>query len=275
MTSPTNEQKKVMMQQAFDLVADGYDNDSMRFFHSSAKHMVGLLGLKGDEKVLDVNTGTGAVALALAEHLPEGEITGIDLSQGMLNQAALKARQNGFKQITLLQMDMEKLAFPDQTFDVITCGFGLFFIEDMVSCLRNMKSKLKPKGKLVLTSFAEGAFEPWTTLAMDKLLNLGLQIPESLSWQRLQNEDLHQKLFSDASFSVSNTEQKPMGYFLEDEKSWFDILWFSGFRGLLNQLSEPDLKTFKNEHLTEIAQHKTDQGLKLTVDILFSVGIND
>ena len=79
-------QRKIMIKDTFNTVASGYDNRASRFFLESAKHLVTYLDLKGNESVLDVATGTGYAALAIAENMAHGHVTGIDFSVGMTAQ---------------------------------------------------------------------------------------------------------------------------------------------------------------------------------------------
>ena len=82
-----------MIQQSFDAASVGYDNEAMRFFDKSAQHLAGFLSLKGHENILDVSTGTGKGALEFARCLTAGHVIGIDLSEGMLKQAQMKAQE--------------------------------------------------------------------------------------------------------------------------------------------------------------------------------------
>ncbi len=69
-----------------------------------------------------------------------------------------------------------------------------------------------------------------------------------------------------------NTQVVQVGYYLAGFDEWWDILWFSGFRGMLNQLSAPELEQFRQAHRIEIEQYVTDKGIWLNVEILISVG---
>ena len=53
------QQRKTMLKETFNTVSEGYDKKALRFFPDSARHMAALLGLRGDERVLDVACGTG------------------------------------------------------------------------------------------------------------------------------------------------------------------------------------------------------------------------
>jgi ubiquinone/menaquinone biosynthesis C-methylase UbiE len=83
----SNKQRKAMIQNGFDTVAEGYDHPSLCFFPETASRLVVQLQLKPTDKLLDVCTGTGCVALTAAEKLSWGKVTGIDFSSGMLQQA--------------------------------------------------------------------------------------------------------------------------------------------------------------------------------------------
>ncbi len=103
MTNPTDNQKrKDMIQNGFDTVAAGYDHPSLSFFPETARRLIEHLQLNTSDKLLDVCTGTGVVALTAAEKLSQGKVTGIDLSSGMLKQATKKAIEKGFINTTAM-----------------------------------------------------------------------------------------------------------------------------------------------------------------------------
>lgn len=125
------EQIKAIVQGTFNAVADGYDDPTLRFFPACAKQLADLLDLRGDERVLDVATGTGHAALELAARLPRGRAMGVDFSAGMLAQARRKAAARGVANVEFAEMDMLDLRFEGQPFDAALCSFGIFFVEDM------------------------------------------------------------------------------------------------------------------------------------------------
>jgi len=264
-------QRKEFIRQTFNTVAPGYDRPALRYFQDSAAHLVSQLQLIGDEHVLDVATGTGAVALTLAHYLPRGQVTGIDMADGMLRQAADKARERGLSNVAFQTMDMTALNFPPDSFHCATAAFALFFVEDMAACLRGIVQRLKPGGQVMACGFSETAFAPNVDLFLARLERYGVAIPP-LGWKRLSDEGLNHALLSTAGLEDIRVVRHDLSYPLADAEGWWEVLWYAGFRGLLNQLSEPDLIRFRAEHLAEIAALDEGQGVPLRLEVLYARG---
>ena len=91
----------------FNLVATKYDNPSLRFFPLCADKLVDYAKIKPGNKVLDIATGTGVVAMAAAQCLSNGgRIQAIDLSENMLQQAQTKLNDAGFDNIDFHRVRM-------------------------------------------------------------------------------------------------------------------------------------------------------------------------
>ncbi len=107
--------------------------------------------------VLDLATGSGDVAFALARGLPETvEITGMDFCQPMLDQAeAKKARSPRYAKIRFAAGDAMALPAPDAAFDVLTISFGLRNVADRHRALGEMHRVLRPGGTLFVLEFSQ------------------------------------------------------------------------------------------------------------------------
>ena len=252
--------KKQGLQNTFDTVAEGYDHPALSFFPETAKCLVDYLQLstKTGITLLDVCTGTGVVALQAAQANPAHRITGIDLSSGMLAQAQLKADQHRLDNIDFVQMDLDHLNFPEKHFDHATCSFGLFFLDDMQQGLRNIASVVKPKGKIAISTFNEGAFEPLSTLFLDRYESLGFEVPP-LSWKQMTTDQQLHELFSSVGIHTVDIYRENFGLQMTSADDWWDAVWNAGYRGLLAAMSETELAQFKEAHLKEVQQY-CDQG---------------
>ena len=262
---------KQKIRQSFNDAAIGYDKPAMRFFSASADLLAQSMRLDGNQHILDIATGTGALATACAVRLPHGHVTGIDLSENMLAQAQAKALRLGLSNLTYKIMDMELLDFPANYFDGACCGFGVFFLPDMQAALKKVVYTVKPGACLALSSFSTGLLEPLSIQFFNDMQKYGVPAPD-MSWKRLDHPDKHRDLFHSAGLERVETHEKQVGYYLSDVQQWWDVLWNTGFRGMLNQLSETDLSRFRDEHLAHIETFASEQGLWLDVRILLSVG---
>lgn len=232
--------------------------------------MIHILDLQPGEKVLDVATGTGLVAIAAAQRiLPGGRVHGIDLAEAMINKAQFNCQKHALDNIDFHVMDAEQLEFHSQYFDVITCGFGLFFLPDIPAALKQWFRVLKPGGRVIFTSFTKQTFKPYADLFRSRIEAMGVVSPP-LAWQRLSEPATCTDLMQAAGFIQTQAEVIQMGYHLASENDWWEILWNSGFRGILNGLSAAQLAQFRVQHLAEIAGHKDKDGLWLNVEVIFS-----
>jgi len=106
--------------------------------------------------ILDVATGTGDMAIMLTKQLTGAHVTGVDISNGMLEIGRQKiARLQLEQQIVLQTGDSEALEFPDAHFDAITVAFGVRNFENLERGLREMLRVLKPGGRLIVLEFSQ------------------------------------------------------------------------------------------------------------------------
>ena len=263
--------RKKMIQKGFDTVAKGYDHPSLFFFPETAKRMIAHLNLEGNESLLDVCTGTGVVALAAAEKLHNGSVTGIDLSSGMLQQAQIKATERKLYNAEFIQMDLEKLSLPEQNFDVATSSFGLFFLEDMKQGLSTIASRVKDGGKVAISTFTGDAFSPMSEMFLECYESFGKEVP-ALSWKRLNTTEHVEDHFCHVNISNLNIHHEALGYQMTDKQMWWDVVWNAGYRNFLNQLNDEQLVEFKIKHMADIEQLLGDDGIWFNVEVLIAVG---
>ena len=117
-----------------------------------------ILALKDihPQTILDVATGTGDVALLTYKLLQPKQITGIDISDGMLALGREKIAKAGLQNIIqLTNADSETIPYQDNHFDAITVAFGVRNFEHLEKGLTEMLRVLKPGGKLAVLEFSQ------------------------------------------------------------------------------------------------------------------------
>jgi ubiquinone/menaquinone biosynthesis C-methylase UbiE len=237
------QQQKAMLKETFDIVAEGYDNRPLRFFPDSAKQLAAFLDLRGGELVLDVATGTGHAALAVAGRLPQGRVTGVDFSRRMLDQAVRKAASQNVGNVEFLERDMQDLGFPAGSFDAAICSFGIFFAGDMDAQLARIAAAVRPGGQVALSGFQENYFHPLKELMVKRLSGYGVEPPPP-TWKRVATEAGCRELFAKAGIGDVRVELRNVGYFLDDADGWWEVVWNAGFRRLVARLPQEDQERF-------------------------------
>ena len=150
--------KKTQVRQMFDGISPQYD--LMNRIISGGidikwrKNVVSMLIEKQPEKILDVATGTGDLAIALLQ-TKATEIIGIDISEGMLDIGKQKVRNNQWDQKIKMQIgDSENIDYPDDYFDAATVAFGLRNFENLDKGLSEILRVLRPGGDLIILETA-------------------------------------------------------------------------------------------------------------------------
>ncbi len=146
--------KKEQVTEMFDKVSSNYDvlNRVLTFGIdiSWRKHVVALVKEGNAQKVLDIATGTGDLAIMMAK-ADISDVTGLDISPGMLNIGIQKVKDEGLNgKVDMVIGDSEKLPFEEGTFDAITVAFGVRNFENLELGLREILRVLKPKGTLTV-----------------------------------------------------------------------------------------------------------------------------
>jgi ubiquinone/menaquinone biosynthesis C-methylase UbiE len=224
--------------------------------------------LKGNEALLDVATGTGHVAVRAAQRLTDGRVTGIDISDKMLQKARAKADGLNLRNITFKCCDIEDMGFVDVSFDTASCSFGIFFLPDMENGLRCISKVLKPVGRIFLTSFTPGLMQPLRGMLVDRLNGYGIE--ESHFSARVDTAEKIEALLKSADLKDIHIQSRQVGYYLNDESQWREILLNTAYRNLLAKLPDGELEPFMEAHLREIAQTANENGIWLEVEVLFA-----
>jgi demethylmenaquinone methyltransferase / 2-methoxy-6-polyprenyl-1,4-benzoquinol methylase len=151
--------KAQTVRRVFDSVAERYDvmNDLMSLgLHRAWKTFaLAVARPRPGERILDVATGSGDLAVALCRRTePGGEVWISDINRRMLERGRDRLLDEGLA-VPALQCDAERLPFPAGYFDCVTVGFGLRNMTHKDAALAEMTRVLKPGGRLVVLEFSK------------------------------------------------------------------------------------------------------------------------
>lgn len=137
----TEQDKKEQVREMFDRIAPAYDrlNHTLSFQIDKLwrRHVVRIVRRMQPRRILDVATGTGDLALAMARRMRGVQVLGVDLSENMLAEARRKATACGLDERVVLSLgDAERLEVADASVDVVTVAFGVRNFGDLGAGLR-------------------------------------------------------------------------------------------------------------------------------------------
>jgi len=160
-TTVSSADKARLVRGVFDSVASKYDlmNDLMSGgLHRMWKRFaVAEAGVRPGHLVLDLAGGTGDLARAFARRVgDEGRVVLADINRAMLEQGRRRLVDAGIGgNLSIVQVDAEKLPFADGSFDRVCIAFGLRNVTDKAAALASMWRVLKPGGKLLVLEFSK------------------------------------------------------------------------------------------------------------------------
>ncbi len=133
----------------FEEAAPRYDSSGAQFAGPVAEQLVALATPRPGDQVLDAGCGAGAIAVRCARAIsPGGQVTGLDLSEGMLRRTAAEAAARGFGNVRTRRGDAGQPPFTPASFDTVLASLVLYLLPDTGQALRNWREVLKPGGTL-------------------------------------------------------------------------------------------------------------------------------
>ncbi len=259
---------------SFSRAAPGYDGEPLQFLRSSAEFLVNSLALKkSPQKILDVATGTGRAAILSAQAVqPDGFVTAVDISTGMLQQAEQNACQAGIKNIQFGQANAEQLEFEDNVFDVVLCSSGIYIMRNIPQCISEWKRVVNRGGKVAFSTFGKGILEPMMSMFESSLSAYGVEIISPTPLYRLNTEENCRELLESAGLNNIKILTKQSGYYLPSAKEWLILVNHSGFRFPLERLNKTYLNQFLEEHQAAVSRLATARGICLEVPLIVAIG---
>lgn len=163
-----NSAKKDQVAKMFDNISGNYD--FLNHFLSLGidiiwrRKAIKLLKSIAPKQILDVATGTGDFAIEALKLNPQ-KVTGVDISEGMLEVGRVKMKERKLDdRIELLYGDSEKLPFGENKFDAVIVAFGVRNFENLENGLAEMLRVVKPGGKVVVLEFSKPRKFPFKQL---------------------------------------------------------------------------------------------------------------
>lgn len=220
--------------------------------------------------MLDVCCGSGASAIPAAEAVgPRGSVTGVDLAANLLELARTKAQQRGLANISFETGDMTNLRFETGSFDTVVCVFGIFFVPDMETALRELTRVLRPGGRLAITTWGPRFFEPASTAFWNSVRAVRSDLYKGFNpWDRISEVDTLRSLLASVAVDVeviAEADSQPVN----SPEDWWAMVRGSGYRGTIDQLSTAEREQVHAENLDFIRRERIQT---VEANVIYGVG---
>ena len=254
-------------------MAEVADREALRFSVFCADWLVAHLHPASGDKILDVFTGTGALALAASQAVgPAGRVIAIDTAESLLARLESKISKFGIANIDVHTMDAVHLDFRRDYFQHTACSLGLFWLSDPRAALREWVRVTRPGGSVSLAVFAPQAFQPQLGLLLQRIAQVSGSLDTAISWEQASRREALLVFLRDAGLVDVTVQEEQLGYHLRDAQEWWEVVWHSSLRMLVEQVPEAQRDQLRTEHLAEVATLATADGLWLDVPVLFAQG---
>ncbi len=252
--SPNIEYEKQTIDGVFSRAASTYDHIGPRFFSYFGPRLISHAQIQPGSQLLDIATGRGAVLFPAAAAVgPTGKVHGIDISAAMIEATRQEIAQRGLSHVTVQPMDAETLQFPDESFDVVCCGFAIFFFPQLEKALAEIRRVLRPGGKFVTSTWGPKD-ERWEWHS--ELFRTWLPRPEPAEEKEEADSTTVKPVFDTpegmtaivtrAGFVQPQVMLDQRDFLYADEETWWQTQWSHGAR----------------RGVEAIQRHRGDEGLQ-------------
>jgi ubiquinone/menaquinone biosynthesis C-methylase UbiE len=242
----------------YNAAADFYDASPLGFWDYFGCRTIELASLPSGSRVLDVCCGAGASALPAAEAVgPTGSVAGVDLANQLLESARTKAIQRRLGNIEFEVGDMLSMRFPVASFHAVVCVFGIFFVSDMASAVSELYSRVRPGGKLAVTTWGPNLFEPANDAFWCSIKNVRPDLYKDFNpWDRIDDPASLRNIFGEAGVAPPKIIAENRLHPIESAEDWWTIVLGSGYRGTVEQLTLAERQKVKEANLAFLRDEK-------------------
>jgi ubiquinone/menaquinone biosynthesis C-methylase UbiE len=265
---------KLKVAETYNNAATHFDDGPLAFWEVYGRRTIELLHLPPGATVLDVGCGSGASALRAAEVVgPRGSVIGIDLAAKLLERARIKAAQRHLENVTFTLGDMTNLGSSDEQFDAVVSVFSLFFVADMETQVQELWHRVRPGGKLAITTWGPRLFEP-VYGRLQEIIRVEQSALCSLcnSWQCIATPESLRQLLVKSGVPKMKILFEEGRQSLRSPEDWWTIVLGSGLRGPIDEMNGEVSARVRQANIAWVRNHKV---ASVETNVLYAIAAKD
>jgi ubiquinone/menaquinone biosynthesis C-methylase UbiE len=252
----------------YNAAADSYDANA--FWDRFGRRTIERLALREGARALDVCCGSGASAIPAAKAVgPRGFVLGVDLAESLLALARRKAAH--LANVEFKRGDM--LDLPPGEFDAVVCVFGIFFVSDMAAAVRSLRSRVRPDGKLAITTWGPRFLEPASTAFWSSIRAVRPDLYRGFNpWDRVCDPESLRAVLAEGGVTGAEIVAEAGTHPIPTPEAWWAAVMGSGYRGTVDQLDDDDRERVRAENFDFIRRRGIESGEANVVYAVATVG---
>jgi SAM-dependent methyltransferase len=174
-----------------------------------------------------------------------------------LESARTKAIQRRLSNIEFEVGDMLSMRFPVASFDAVVCVFGIFFVPDMAMAVSELWRRVRPGGKLAVTTWGPKFCEPANAAFWSSIKNVRRDLYKGFNpWDRINDPVGLRKILDEGGVASPNIIAENRLHPIKSAEDWWTIVLGSGYRGTIEQLNLAERQKVKEANLAFIRDEK-------------------
>jgi len=256
----------------YDEMSSTY-NEVVPFHTYFGERLVAAVGVGEGDHVLDVATGQGACLIPAAGAVgATGWVVGIDLSREMLDVLNRSITGSGLDHVRTELMDAEALRFADRSFDVVSCGFAVFFFPDRARALGELVRVLRAGGTVAFSTFANDSLGyPWFGEVVAPFLpDDGIPPDAARRFLHVDPDEFHRQLQRAGCEEPVSQIVDARFHFVSADEHWAWLM-SNGHRNTIERIDASQIEPFKDALGERLEQHRDEQGYEFDRPVRFTI----
>ncbi len=265
-----NDTQKEQIAGLYDRAAASYGTVGPGIFAYGGRQLVERIGLAEGARVLDVGAGRGANLFPAAEAVgPGGQVMGIDLALGMVEETTAEITRRHLSNASMLQMDAEQMTFADASFDTVLCSFAIFLFPHLEQALAEFFRVLRPGGNVGITVAQDlDALTHWYGEHLTAY-HERYHFPLSAGGGKGRDYAELPQYLTQAGFSDVQMLEEQADFVYANAQEWWDSKWTHGTRYSLECMAPEVLAQFKEEVFARLEQEAQSGDIHETLRFQF------
>jgi SAM-dependent methyltransferase len=223
-----------------------------------------LDGIADGSTVLDLASGPGEPATALARRRPDLRITGVDISPDQVQRARMRSRLLQLANVEFHEGDMADLKFPDNSFDAVVSRIGALQFGDVAQVANEMARVLRPNGRISVLTWATASEHPVIDLGLRTLASVvpPSTLPDPTMIDALAADGMRAGVLRAAGIAAAETRSVRWINRFPDFEAWWSLVraWPGPTRAAFEGLNPTAIDAAEQVMRELVAKYRTADG---------------